>query len=250
MRGPVLRTLAVFTIFAMIATPIPAFAQFTPTSSGGSSDDEGPKKYPAGSRGLIFTLEGLDDIGAGSIAGGIGVKMEQGSRALRAVVDVDYVSSTEEDSDPDGNPNTGDSSKEERSAWRVTIAPAALMYLGGSRVRGYGGLEASLSMARTSATSEANDGSGNTSSSEAKNTASVGGIFPTTAFGIGLVLGAEVFAIEGLSVSAEYGFGYVRSSVPKSEVTANGQTNEGSVDASSSAIVLESRGSILVTAYF
>jgi len=158
--------------------------------------DSPAAKTKAGDKGLIFTLYGLNNLGAGEFNGGIGGKyFFMDNHAVR--FGIGFLTGSEED--PAGN-------KDEASAF--SIYPAYLFHFATpNSVTAYTGIEVGFV----------------TGSTEYKPALGTSSKSSTTMFSIGVLLGVEWFAWEHVSLGAEYQLGYMSQT---EKVTPPGGTEQ------------------------
>ncbi len=175
----------------------------------------------SGNTALMFTLQGLNNLGAGEYNGGAGFQIFVAENfALRTAIGVNQTSKTSYSGDDEFT----------NSSFKLDFAPGVRVNLANNRtVAGYVGGEILLSL-----TSETDEGA------NSETTTSMLG------FGIGGFFGAEWFPWENVSISAEYGLGFTTES--GTEETKNGDTQEN--DLPSTTKILLGRSSIDLTISF
>jgi len=153
----------------------------------------------AGDLSMLFTLNGIDSIGAGNFMGGVGVGYYLSNNIqLRGGLGFGTTSTT-----------SGEGAAEAKTtSTSFTIAPALRLNLANSsNVVAYTGVQVAYTM-----------GSGSTSQGGTET-----GTSSNSTIGAGLLLGAEWFPWRNVSLGLEYGLGYSSSS---SSYTLTGGTED------------------------
>ena len=176
LRGSRMKRLATIVMAVVLAT------------AGVSAQDDVLCRAKAGDALMLFTLNGLQNIGAGSFNGGVGMGYYIGNGLqIRAGVGFGTNSETSGEGDAEQKETNGS----------FSIVPALRYNLvNSSTVCGYTGLQVGF-MSTSGSTSVGGTETGSTSSST---------------ISAGLILGAEWFAWRNISLSLEYGFGYSSTS--------------------------------------
>lgn len=154
---------------------------------GARAQDESTVRYKQGASALLFTLSGLSDLQAGNYMGGVGAQTFMADNiAIRC--GLGFSSNTV------AKNNTAE---EETTTTSFSVAPGARYNLfNNTNVALFAGGQAMVGIKRTQNTAGGAD---------------VGSI-TTTTLGAGLFAGAEWFAWRNVSLSVEYGLGFVHAS--------------------------------------
>jgi hypothetical protein len=156
--------------------------------AGMSAQDANRCRTKAGDMSMLFTLNGLQDLGAGNYNGGVGLGFYL-IDGIQLRFGLGYGSSSE---------TVGEGATEAKeSSSSLSFVPAVrLNLLKSSTVVGYTGLQLGYTMNSTS-TEAGGTETGSTSGST---------------IGVGALLGAEWFPWENVSLGLEYGLGFSTSS--------------------------------------
>lgn len=172
--------------------------------AGMSAQDANRCRTKSGDMSMLFTLNGLQNIGAGDYNGGVGLGFYL-MDGIQLRLGIGYSSNSQ-------TVGTGASEVVNDSS-TLSFAPAIRLNLfKSSTVVGYTGLQVSYGMVSTSETQGGND-AGSASGST---------------IGVGALLGAEWFPWENVSLGLEYGLGFGSTSTSSKDSAGNetdGPTN-------------------------
>jgi len=168
-------------------------------------------KTKAGDKALLFTLNGLGNLGAAQFGGGIGAKYYFANK-WAGRLGIGFNTSTATTDNPQDPAPAGESGDRDETSTSFTITPGVLYTIAVSGpVNAYVGAQILFVSSTTS-----RDGiGGNGFDSDSKLETS------STSFGAGLILGAEWFPWENISFGAEYTLGFLSGS-GETESTVNG----------------------------
>ena len=210
------------------------FAFLLAVSSMGYGQDivQGPS---AGKIGVLFSFNGLANLGAGSYQSGFGAKLYLSDyMAARGILQLGIASQTIPNAGPGGADGT-------KSANSFGIGGAVEWHLTKNRISPYIG--GGLLFSTTS--TESNIGTGTVKNRVTGETVSNQNFQAGTQITIGGILGVEYYVTNGVSLSAEYLIGFTSLS-QKDEEYPGGTTKGGS----GSLIGIHSDGSLTLAIYF